>query len=88
MDIKDKVSPEDKQQMIGLIMECQMLTNLLRERNALAENKANEILAKNALSPNTYALSVNPKQDSWEANLKEGALVLPNRETRRAGRNN
>ncbi len=84
MDIKDKVSPEDKQQMRSLALECQLLANLLNERNAMAENKAQEILAKNALSPQTYNLKFNLKKDLWEAILKEGALIIPNRETRRA----
>ncbi len=88
MDIKEKVSPEDKQQMISLAMESQMLNNLLRERNAMAEDKAKEILAKIGLSPELYGLGFNPQEDSWEATLKAGALILPNRETRRAGRNN
>ena len=84
MDIKDKISPEDKQQIASLIIEHQVLSNLLKERNTILENKANEILAKNGLSPQLYALRVNPSQDTWEAELKSGALILPNRETRRA----
>jgi len=88
MDIKDKVAPEDKQAMIGLAMESRMLDKLFKERNAMAEDKAKEILAKNGLSPELYSLSFNPTQDVWEAVLKEGALLVPNRVERRAGGHN
>ena len=84
MDIKDKLTQEDKQQLANLAVECGVLNNLLNERKATMNNKAAEILAKNGLSPELYVLKFNPGQDLWEAELKEGALLLPNRETRRA----
>ncbi len=84
MDIKDKLTEQDKQQLGCLALECQVLSNLLKERQVAIENKAKEILAKNGLSPELYALKFNPNQDLWEADLKEGALIVPNRETRRA----
>jgi len=84
MDIKDKLTPEEKQQIGGLVVECQVLNNLLQERSSILESKAKEILAKNGLSPQLYNLIFNPSQDLWEAKLKEEALVIPNRETRRA----
>lgn len=90
MDIKDKLTEQDKQQIANLSLECQVLNNLLKQHNAILGQKANEILAKNGLSPQTYALKFNPSQDLWEAVLKEGALIVPNRETRRSmkGREN
>lgn len=84
MDIKDKLTPEEKQQIGGLAIECQVLNNLLQERKAILDNKAKEILARNGLSPQLYNLKFNPGQDLWEAELKGGALIVPNRETRRA----
>lgn len=84
MDIKDKISPEDKQQIGSLAIECQVLNNLLQQKNAIFQEKGKEILAKNGLSPERYALKFNPSQDLWEAELKQGALILPNREMRRA----
>ena len=89
MDIKDKLTEEDKQQLANLSLECQVLNNLFKERRAILENKGKEILAKNGLSPQTYALKFNPVQDLWEAVLKEGALIIPNQQTGRIiGREN
>jgi hypothetical protein len=88
MDIKDKLTEQDKQILGSLALECELLDNLLKERQTIMQNKAKEILAKNGLSPTLYGLTFNPSQGLWEANLKEGALIVPNRETRRAGRNN
>lgn len=83
MDIKDKISPEDKQQFNTLSLECQVLNNLFQQRRTMLDNKANEVLTKNGLSPASYVLKFNPSQDLWEAVLKEGALVLPTPQTRR-----
>lgn len=88
MDIRDKVSPEDKGQVVNLILECQVLNKLLKEHQTILENKAKEILARNGLSPQSYDLKCNPSQDLWQAELKEGALILPNREERRALKRN
>lgn len=84
MDIKDKFTPQEKGQIASLVIECQVLESLLKERSAILQKKANDILARNGLSPQLYDLKVNPSQDIWEAELKEGALVVPNREMRRA----
>lgn len=84
MDIKDKLTEQDKQQIQNLSLECQVLNNILKQYTAMLENKGREILSKNGLSPQMYALKFNPSQDLWEAVLKEGALIVPNRETRRS----
>lgn len=84
MDIKDKLTEQDKQRISGLIIESQVLNNLLKERNAALKNKADEILTRIGLSPQLYSMKFNPSQDLWEAVLKEGALTIPNREQRRA----
>lgn len=84
MDIKDKLTQEDKQQIADLTLECQVLANVLKAHDAILKQKVNEILARNGLSPGLYHLKFNPGQDLWEAELKEGGLILPNRETRRA----
>lgn len=77
MSIKLEVREEDKAQMANLMTECQVLRNLLKERQAALENKAREILTTNALSPELYALKFNLGQNLWEAELKQGGLVLP-----------
>ena len=82
MDIKDKITPEDKQQLSNLGLECQVLGQLCNERQAIMGKKADEILASIGLSPKTYALKFNPAKDLWEAVLKESALVVPGQETR------
>ena len=78
MGIKIEVAKEQKNQMASLFTECQVLSNLLTERRAAFEDKAKEILTTNALSPKLYALKFNLAQDLWEAQLKQGSIVLPN----------
>lgn len=88
MDIKDKISPEDKQQIGNLVTECQVLNHLLKQQDAILTNKVQEVLAKVGCSPTLYNLKFNVSQDLWQAKLKEGALILPNRETRRGIKRN
>lgn len=78
MDIKDKLTEQDKQQLQGLALECQVLNNLLGERRAILQSKAEEILARLDLSPKLYNMKFNPGKNLWEAELKAGAIVLPN----------
>ena len=78
MDIKDKLTEQDKQQIGNIALQCQVLDTLLKERKAILGNKANEILDKNGLSPEMYALKFNLSKNLWEAVLKEGALIIPN----------
>ena len=88
MDIKDKVSPGDKQQVGELIIECQVLARLLKQKEAVLQSKVGEILAKEGLSPQLYNLKFNIPENKWEAQLRPDALALPNREMRRTGRHN
>lgn len=90
MDIKDKVSPEDKAQLAMLALETEVLNNIFQQHKAMTDQKAGQVLAKAGCSPDLYSLTFSPDQDVWEAELKEGALVLPNREARRSmkGRQN
>lgn len=80
MNIKVEVKKEDKVQMADLVTECQVLSNLLKERQATFVSKAEEILTTNALSPKLYLLKFNIGQDVWEAEPKQGGIVLPNHE--------
>ena len=84
MDIKNKLTEQDKQELGNLALECQVLNNILKEHQAAIENKAKEVLARQGLSPQLYALRFNPNENVWEAELKEGALIIPNRVARRA----
>ena len=84
MEIKDKLADQDKQLLSNLAIQRAVLGKLLLQTNSALEKKAKEILARNGLSPELYVLKFDPQQDLWEAELKEGALVIPNRETRRA----
>ncbi len=83
MDIKDKLTLEDKQVLTNLALECQVLESLLHRSKVIMDAKAKEILARQGLSPQLYGLKFNPSQDMWEAELKDGALIVPNREMRR-----
>ena len=75
--MKLTLTDQDKAQMANLLTESQVLNNLLAERRAALEVKAQEILNSNALSPKLYALKFNPGKDLWEAELKRGQLIVP-----------
>ena len=80
MDIKNKISKEDKALLSNLGVEIRVLESLLGERRSIMGAKANEILASNGLSPEAFGLNFNPGLDRWEAVLKNDALVIPGQE--------
>ena len=82
MGIKVEVTKQFKSQMANLVTECQVLNNLLTERRAALDNKAKEILTTNAMSTNLYGLKFNLAQDLWEAQLKQGKIILPSEEVK------
>lgn len=84
MDIKEKLTDQQKQEIHNLIIETQVLENLLKERRERLHEKGNQIMSLIGLSPKMYNLKLNPGQNIWEAELKPDVLVVPNRETRRA----
>lgn len=79
MSIQLKVTDQDKAQMANLSMETQVLNNLLIERRTALELKAQEILNSNALSPKMYSIKFNPGKDLWEAELKQGQIIVPSK---------
>ena len=84
MDIREKLTVQQKQEIHNLIIETQVLENLLKERRATLQERGKLALALAGLSPKIYDLKLNPKQGIWEAELKADALILPGLETRRA----
>lgn len=87
MDIKEKVTIEQKNQMRNLMIEISVLDNLLKERKAMLQETGVEIITKAGLSPKTYNLRFNSGKDIWDAELKDELkprLVLPGQETRPA----
>ncbi len=83
MNIADKIPTELKVELGSLVIECQVISKLLKERSATFENKAKEILAELGLSPQMYALKFNAHENIWEAVLKESALALPGNQARK-----
>ena len=85
MDIKEKLTTLEKQQLATLTVECQVLEHLHKEWIAKLQEIGRTILARLNLSPDLYGLRYNLNEDLWQAELKQGALIIPpNRETRRA----
>ena len=82
MDIKDKLTDQQKQEIQDLIIECQVLENLLKKHRVSLLEKVNQAIKMLGLSPKLYNLKVNPEQNIWVAELKADSLVLPNKETR------
>ena len=84
MDIKDKISPEDKQMVADLVIEGQVLEKLLKQHNTALKNKVGEILTNEGLSPQLYELRFNPLKNEWDAALRQGYIIIPNQEVRKA----
>ena len=79
--------------MQNLILECQVLEHILKERQAAMEGLTKQLMPKLTISPELYVLKVNFQKDEWLLELKQGALIVPgslpmNREQKRALRNN
>ncbi len=75
MDISDKVSPQTKQVVGNLLIECQVLDNLLKERRTFLDKTLQDVLTANVQQPSLYSMRVFG--DKWEVVLKEAALSLP-----------
>ena len=77
MDIRDRLNPQLKKEIHDLMLECQVLENLLKERQMRVKAKGAEILERAGLSPVLYGLYLNPAKDIWEASLNEKVISLP-----------
>jgi len=75
--MKLNVTDEHKKHMSNLLIEIRVLEQLTRERKAMMEKKAIDILTTNGLSPKLYSMHFNPSEDKWEAMLKPGVLTVP-----------
>ena len=83
MDIKEKLTAQEKQRMGNLALECQVLNNLAKQQSAVLQETAKQIFVRLGMSPETYFLKFNAPEDVWNAELRQDALIIPNREMRR-----
>ncbi len=92
MDIKDKLTQQEKQELGGLALQIEVLKTITGQKQQTLQNRAKELLAKAGFPPERYLLRFDVSHDEWEATLRENALVVPgqpNRAARRAlGRKN
>ena len=84
MDIKDKITTEEKQRLCDAGLEVQVLQNLLKEHTAKFQREGEQILSRLGLSPKIYRLVFNPGMDAWKAELVTGAIVIPGRNAAQA----
>ncbi len=93
MDVSQKIDAQTKARLTNLNIECQVLNNLLKEKNAVMQELVKQVLSSLTVNPTQYALKINPSQDIWDLQLRPEALLvpgnlnLPNREARRALKN-
>ncbi len=83
MDVSQKISPETKKTISSLNIECQVLQNLLKERQMAMQKLFAETLVLLGAQPTLYQLKADIAKDIWTLELKPDALVMPNRAERR-----
>lgn len=76
MDVAGKIKPEDKGNLANLIIECQVLENLLKERRAAFQQKVGEVCHYLTDNPKLYVLEMNPGKNTWELKLKPELLSV------------
>lgn len=90
MDVSQKIDAQTKARLNSLQIECQVLKNLLTEKDAALQELVKQILTSLTPNPTMYAFKINPSKDQWELELRPDALVIPgmnpvlNRAARRA----
>ncbi len=78
MDVSGKIDKETKATLRDLNLECQVLRNLLVQREAMLKEVLAETFNKLDASPNLYVLKIDAVRDLWELQLKPSALLVPN----------
>ena len=86
MDVSEKIDPRMKARLSNLQIECQVLKNLLAERDAALQSVVKEVLTSLTPNPTQYRLRMNPAKGEWELQLRPDMLVLPNQGLNRAER--
>lgn len=77
MDIKEKLTQQEKQMFENLRVETAVLEKLLHERRQLSGQVLKETLERLNHNPALFGLQFNFAEDKWDVILKPGALVLP-----------
>lgn len=85
IDIKDKLTDEDKGTFESLKLEILVLENLVKERRVILTSHLETCMLKAGFNPKQYGLNFNFKEDKWQVQLRPDALALPgqNRAQRR-----
>lgn len=77
IDIKDKLTVQEKQAFEGLRIETTVLENLLNERHKIMMELLTITFRKLGYDVKLYGLEFNASQDRWEIKLRPDALVMP-----------
>jgi len=77
MDIKDKLTPVEKQTFENLRIEALVLRKLQQEKEQQVRGLLGITLKRLGYDPNLYGLEFNFAQDKWELKLRPEALTIP-----------
>jgi len=77
MDIKEKLTQQDKAVFENLRVEVLVLEHLLQEKKALSAQHLAQVFQRLGIDTKLYGLEFNAAQDKWEARLRPDALVIP-----------
>lgn len=83
MDVKDKLTMEEKAAFENLRVELMVLNNVVEQKKAVLRAHLADVLQRLGYNPQTYGLNFNAAKDEWEIKLRPDALALPNRQQRR-----
>lgn len=87
MDIKDKLTLQEKQAFENLRVEMLVLQNLLNEKRGQAELLLKATFQRLNYSPLLNGLEFNAALDKWEVKLRPDAIALPSIQQRGRPRN-
>lgn len=83
IDIKDKITDQEKAGFENLRVEVMVLEQLLQEKKNQQKWLLTNVFQKLNYNPNLYALEFNAGKDKWNVKLIPGVLDMPNRQERR-----
>lgn len=77
MDVKEKLSNEEKQAFENLRIESLVLQKLAGEKGMQAQGLFKQVMERLGYNPAMYGLEFNFVQDSWQIKLRPDAIVVP-----------
>jgi len=87
MDVKEKLTQQEKATFENTRVEIMVLEHLLAEKKQQIALYLKTVLEKLGYNPQLYGLEYNANQDKWEIKLRPDALAMPgqmpNRQERR-----